>query len=64
MLDRTATTGCPACVSRTLHREADWGHHPTAGHGYTSEGGWSSEAARVAHEAEIALAVKKVMVAR
>ena len=43
---------CPACSAARVHTPADWQHHPLAGHGYTQETGWTSEAAKAQSEAE------------
>ena len=34
---------CPACIEKRCHMEAEWKHHPCAGHGYTKEQGWTHE---------------------
>lgn len=36
------TSTCPACEAKRQHTEAELKtYHPLAGHGYTSESGWT-----------------------
>jgi hypothetical protein len=46
---------CPVCQLRCLHTAEDrTANHPLAGQGYQEGQGWSSEAARLAHEEDAA----------
>lgn len=36
-----AVPECGACMGERLHTDAEWEHHPFAGHGFTKEQGWT-----------------------
>lgn len=46
-------TPCPACTAQRVHTEQEWTNHPTRGHGYTREQGWTHPQADVDHKAAV-----------
>ena len=44
---------CSACTAKRIHTEDDWKNHPLARHGFVKEHGFTSEGAKLAHEADI-----------